>query len=186
MPSAWVHAVIDLIAYGRPYFDLHKEKDKPHEFLGSNHRIVNHDWYQAYGRSWNFCEPFPCWIKESIRILGNEEGADKAEEQMAWVDHDYIDRIWDNLSSQEKKYREGFFAWILFNPGILKEWAGVDVLGGRIQRLIDEREVWGYYPELKLEYKRLCKYVKAIKDKDEVLQNMIERYGQKEYISNFS
>jgi len=59
-------------------------------------------------------------------------------------------------------------------------------LGGRIQRLIDEREVWWYYPELKLEYKRLCKYVKAVKDKDEVLQNMIERYGQKEYISNFS
>ena len=26
MASAWVHAVIDIIAYGRPYFDLHKEK----------------------------------------------------------------------------------------------------------------------------------------------------------------
>jgi hypothetical protein len=63
--------------------------------LGPNHRIVDHDWYQAYGRSWNFCEPFPSGIKESVRILGNEEGADKAEEQMAWIDHDYIDKIWD-------------------------------------------------------------------------------------------
>lgn len=92
MASVWIHAVIDLIAYGRAYFDLHKEKDKPHEFLGANHRIVNHDWYQAYGKSWNFCEPFPSSIKD---ILGNEERADKAEEQMAWIDHDYIDRTWD-------------------------------------------------------------------------------------------
>ncbi|MDP2753312.1 MAG: hypothetical protein Q8P40_02850, partial [Nitrospirota bacterium] len=37
MANVWVHAVIDLIAYGKPYFDLHKEKDKPHEILGSRH-----------------------------------------------------------------------------------------------------------------------------------------------------
>jgi hypothetical protein len=49
MAYAWVHAVIDLIAYGRPYFGLHKEKDKPYELLGPNHRIINPDWYQSYG-----------------------------------------------------------------------------------------------------------------------------------------
>ncbi len=166
MADGWVHAVIDLVAYGKPYFALHKEKDKPHELLGSNHRIVNHDWYQAYGRYWNFCEPFPSWIKESIRISGNEKGTDKAEEQLAWIDHDYIDRTWDVLSNLEKKYWEGFFAWVLLSPKILKDWAGVDVFDSRIQRLIDGREVWEYCPELKFEYKRLCGYVKAIKEKD--------------------
>ena len=185
MPSAWVHAVIDLIAYGRPYFDLHKEKDKPHELLGSNHRIVNHDWYQAYGRAWNFCEPFPSWIKESIRILGNEEGADKAEEQMVWIDHDYIDKTWDALSDPDRKYWEGFFAWVLLSPKILKDWAGVDILNGKIQTIINNHEVWESCPELKSEYKRLYNYVKAVID-DKILQDMLERYGQKEYIFDFS
>jgi len=185
MPNGWVHSVIDLIAYGMPYFGLHKKKDKPHEILGSNHRIVNHNWYQAYGRLWDFQDPFPSWLKESIRILGNEEGAEKVEEQMTWIDHDYIDRIWDTISAQEKKYREGFFAWILFNPEILKEWAGVDVLYGRIQRLIDGHEILEYCPELKSEYKRLCKYVKAVKENDEVLKNMIDSYGRKEFRPDF-
>jgi len=185
MPSGWVHGVIDLIAYGRHYLDLHKEKDRAYEILGSNHRIVNHEWYQVCWRFWDFHNPFPSWLKESIRILANEEGAEKAEEQMAWVDHDYIDRIWDNLSSQEKKYREGFFSWIVFNPEVLKEWAGVDVLYGRIQSLIDRREIWEYCPELKFEYKTLYKYVKAVKEKDEVLQKVIERYGREEYRPDF-
>lgn len=183
MSSAWVHAVIDFIAYGRAYFDLHKEKDKPYELLGSNHRIVSHDWYQAYGRSWNFCEPFPSWIKESIRILGNEEGADKAEEQMAWVDHDYIDRIWDDLSVQERRYWEGFFIYVLLSPKILKEWAGVDVLKGTIQRVINGYEVWESCPELKPEYKRLRSYIEAVKKNNEDLQDMLGRYG--EYICGF-
>ena len=185
MPSAWIHAVIDLIAYGRPCFDIHKEKDKPHELLGSNHRIVNHDWYQAYGRAWNFCEPFPSWIKESIRILGNEEGADKAEEQMVWIDHDYIDKTWDALSDPERKYWERFFVWVLLSPKILKDWAGVNTLNGKIQRIINNHEVWESCPELKSEYKRLYNYVKAVID-DKILQDMLELYGQKEYISDFS
>ena len=177
MPSAWVHAVIDLIAYGRPYFDLHKEKDKPHELLGAKHRVVNHDWYQAYGRSWNFREPFPSWIEESIQILGNEEGADKAEVQMAWIDHDYIDGTWDVLSHLERKYWEGFFAWVLLNPKILKDWAGADVLDGKIQRVIKNYEIWESYPELKCEYKRLCNYVEAVKENNTILQDMLRNYG---------
>jgi len=104
MPSAWVHAAINIIAYGRPYFDLHKEKDKAHETLGPNHRIVNHEWYQDYGKFWDYHDPFPTSLKEFIRIFGIKEGADKAEELMAWVDHDYIDRIWDDLSDQERRY----------------------------------------------------------------------------------
>ncbi len=178
MANAWIHAVIDLIAYGRAYFDLHKEKDKPHEFLGANHRIVNHDWYQAYGRYWNFHDPFPSWIKESIRVFGNEEEADKAEENMAWIDHDYIDRTWDFLSAPERKYREGFFTWVLFSPEILKNWAGVDVLNGKIQRVIKNHEVWESCPGLKSEYRNLYKYVKVVIKNDKILQNTWERYAE--------
>jgi hypothetical protein len=104
---------------------------------------------------------------------------------MARVTHDYIDRIWDNLSRRERKYREGFFVWILFNPEMLKKWAGVDVLNGRIQRLINGHEVWEYCCKLKREYKILCEYVKVVRKKDEVLQNMIEHYEGEEYTPNF-
>lgn len=176
MPSAWVHAAIDLIAYGRSYFDLHKKKDKAYELLGPNHRIVNHDWYQAYGRSWNFCEPFPPGIKESIRLLGNKEGADKAEEQMAWIDHDYIDRTWDVLSGSERKYWEGFFAWVLFSPDILKDWAGVDVLNGKIHRVIEDQEIWEECPYTKAEYRRLRRYVEVVKSRDKRLRDILDRY----------
>lgn len=177
MPSGWIHATIDLIAYGRPYFDLHKEKDKAHETLGSKHRIVNHDWYQAYGKAWDFRDPFPSSIKDLILTIGNEEGDEKAEELMAWTDHDYIDKRWDNLSHQERRYWEGFFIWVLFNPKILREWAGVDILEGRIYRLIDGREIWENCPEVKCEYQRLCRYVKRVKEKNEDLRDTLERYA---------
>jgi len=180
MPSAWVHAVIDLLAYGRPYFDLHKQKDKPHTALSSNHRIVNHDWYQAYRSSWDFAEPFPPCIRESIQILRNEEGADKAEQVMAWTDHDYVDRTWDALSGVERKYWEGFFAWVLLSPKILKDRADVDVLDGKIKRTIKNHETWESCPQLRSEYKRVCNYVRAVIGNDRALQDMLERHGQKE------
>jgi len=176
MPNGWVHAVIDLIAYGRPYFNLHKEKDKASEVLGPNHRIVNHEWYQSYGKLWSFRDPFPFSLKKGIITLGNREGVDKAEEQMASVDHDYVDRIWDTLSPPQRKNIEGFCAWILFNPETLKEWAGVDVINGRIQRRIDGHEVWEDCAELRSEYVRLCNYVKVVKEKDKILRNMIDHY----------
>jgi len=159
MANAWVHSVIDLISYGRPYFDIHKKKDKSSEYLGRKHRVLNHKWYNNFGKLWDFNEPFPTLIKKSIQKLGNEKGVLKAEKGMAWTDHDYIDRIWDGLSDKQIKYWEGFFAWILFNPDILKSWAGVDVLNGKIKRLIKNSEVWEICPELKSEYKRLCNYV---------------------------
>ena len=185
MPSAWVHATIDLIAYGRSYFDIHKEKDEPYKTLGYKHRMIRHEWYQAFEREWNFHNPFPSCLKDQISKMRDINGSNKAEKRMAYIDHDYIDRIWDTLSPQEKKYRKGYFAWILFNPKILKEWAGVDVLDGRIQRMIDNCEVWETCSELIDDYKRLCSYVKIVIEDDGILQDMLKHYGLKEYITGF-
>ena len=82
---------------------------------------------------------------------------------MVYTDHDYIDRIWDDLSDKERKYWEGFVMWVVLNPKILKEWAKVDVLEGKIHRMINSCDVWEDCPELKSEYKRLCSYVNAVK-----------------------
>jgi len=177
MADAWVHALIDLIAYGRPYFDLHKGKDELSKQFGRHHRKARHEWYQAFGKTWSLDDPFPSCFKDRILRIGDLNGPEKAEERMAYTDHDYIDRIWGTLSNSERKYREGFFIWITLNPKILKEWAGVDVLKGKIHRVIDGCEIWEYCPELKSEYRRLCKYIQTVKDNDETLKGMIERYG---------
>ena len=177
MPNGWVHAVIDLIVYGRPYFSLHKKKDAPSQTLRWRHRIKRHEWYQACGKKWTLDEPFPSKLKELILEIRNANGPEKAERLMVYVDHDYIDRIWDDLSPKERKYWEGFFMWILFNPKILKEWAKVDVLEGRIHRTIKGREDWENCPELKSEYRGLCRYVNTVKEGDKNLQKIIERYG---------
>ena len=152
MPSGWVHATMDLIVFGRPYFDLHKDKDKAHETLGSKHRIIDHDWYQAFGRVWTLSDPFPEWLGESIQRLADSEGAVRAEEHMVLNAHDYLDRVWDRLSFLERKYWETFFVWLLLNPRILENWAGVDVVNGRIHRVNEGKEMWEAYPEIISEY----------------------------------
>ena len=91
--------------------------------------------------------------------------------------HDYLDKIWDDLSYTERKYWESFFAWLMLNPSILKNWAGVDVLNGRIQRIVDGHEIWEHCPELISDYRRLRRYVEVVIKKDKNLQNLLHQYG---------
>lgn len=177
MPNGWVHATVDLVAFGFSYFDLHQAKDKPYEILGSAHRMVNHEWYQAFGKAWTLSEPFPSRLTEWIRTLRNAKGARRAEEEMASAAHDYLDKIWDGLSDQERKYREGFFAWLILNPQILKDWAGVDVLNGRISRLVGDQQIWEDRPAARSEYERLRRYAAVVVGNNPDLQDMLERYG---------
>lgn len=185
MANAWLHAAVDFIAYGRTYFDLHKYKDEPHKRLGWNHRRERHEWYQAFEEKWNFDNPFPILLKDLISKLNQTIGSDKAEEQMAYVDHDYIDRIWDDLSDEERRQWEIFFIWVLLNPTILKRWAGVDVVKGTIHRVIDEQEVWEGCPEIIFEYKRLRRYIEVVISNDQILQKILERY-KAETVSEFT
>ncbi len=155
-----------------------KKKDKPSKILSCTHKKIGHEWYQAFGKKWNFDEPFPTCLKDQISEIRCINDPDKAEEQMAYTDRDYIDKIWDTLSLPERKYREGFLAWVLLTPKLLNEWAGVDVLEGKIQRIIDNCEVWEYCPELRSEYERLCSYVKVVIKNDSVLQDILKYYRQ--------
>ncbi|MGH8016207.1 MAG: hypothetical protein ACREBV_08455 [Candidatus Zixiibacteriota bacterium] len=173
MPSGWMHATIDLIAFGCPYFDIHKAKDKAYETLGYKHRAVNHAWYQEFGRLWTFDNPFPIWLKESIQSLGVDRSPEIAEQQMVKLSHDYLDKIWDTLSLENRKYWEGFFVWLLFNPEILKKWAGVDVIFGRIKRQSENQEIWDCVPEIKTEYRRLCRYLRKVVRRDTALQAIL-------------
>ncbi len=171
MPSALSHTIIDLLAYGRPYFDLHKEKDAAYATLGVNHRKVYHEWYNVYLDEWDFDEPFPQSLKQVIEYVAQARGGDDAERSQSYVSHDYYDRIWDSLSNEERRIQEGFLIWVLRRPDVLKQKFGVDVHGEKIERMINGQVVWEDAPGLRKEYLRLCAYADAVIRNSQVEQN---------------
>jgi hypothetical protein len=173
MPNAWVHATIDLIAYGRSYFDLHKRKDQWSKTLGSSHRIMDHDWYWKLNCEWNLNRPFPIHELHAVSFALCHH----AEEIQSYVSHDYWDRIWNGLSPEERKYDEAFFLWLLIHPSILKDWAGVDVLRGKIHRSVGGTNKWYPCPAVRQEYRRLRAYAESVKARDPEIRRMLSRFG---------
>jgi len=159
MASGWVHATMDLMAFGRSYFDLHKYKDHPWQELGNKHRQVHHDWYNEFGKSWSLDEPFPLIIQMRTDAIADP---DQAEQFQSWVSHDYLDRVWDTLNSEQRRNFERACKWFLENPEKLNQIYEMDVLNGLIYRVIDGQEVVEHCPQLIQEYRRLCKYVAKV------------------------
>ena len=159
MAAGWVHAAIDLMAFGRSYFDLHKYKDNPWKKLGYEHRQINHDWYKEFGKSWNFDKPFPPVIDMRTRAFASDE---KGEKYQSWVSHDYLDRIWDTLDFEQRRNFELACKWFLDNPMELNRVYEIDVFQGLIYRVIDGKQVIERCPELVTEYQRLRGYVAKV------------------------
>lgn len=159
MAAGWVHATMDLMAFGRSYFDLHQHKDHPWRQLGPKHRQVHHDWYNQFGKNWNFNEPFPLIIQMRTNAFADP---DRAEKFQSWIAHDYLDKIWDTLDSSQRKNIERTFKWLLEHPEDLNRIYGIDVFRGLICRVVDGKSVVERCPELIDEYKRLCSYVSKI------------------------
>jgi hypothetical protein len=109
----------------------------------------------------------------------------RADEYIASVAHEELDAIWDypELSCHERyatrKYWEAFHVWLVQNPEVLRTWAGVDVIAGRIQRVIDGAEIWETEPEVKVEYARLLRRARFLVRVDRDLAFMLAEYGQK-------
>ena len=160
MAAGWVHATMDLMAFGRSYFDLHKYKDHPWRELGYKHRQINHDWYNEFGKSWNFNEPFPIVIQMRTDAIADP---DDAEKYQSWVSHDYLDRIWDDLNQEQRHNFELTCKWFLDNPDKLIKIYEIDVFQGLIYRVIEGKIVVEHCPELIKEYQRLRRYVARIK-----------------------
>lgn len=159
MAAGWVHATIDLIAFGRSYFDLHQYKDHPWRELGFKHREINHDWYKEFGENWDFSDPFPLIIHMRTAVFSNP---DEAEKIQSWFSHDYIDRIWDMLDNNRRIEIEENFKRLLQNPEELNRACEIDVSHGFIYRVIDGKKVIEHCPQLIKEYQRLRNYVSKI------------------------
>ncbi|MBZ5492185.1 MAG: hypothetical protein LAO76_14740 [Acidobacteriia bacterium] len=156
MASGFLHEAFDLIVWGRVYRYIHQAKDRHAQHVpGLRHREKGHEWYQCFGSSWDFENQFPMWRHTEIQKLRERAGPEAAEEMMASDAHDLIDRTWDDLSSTERTYCEGLFVWLIYNPDILYSWAGVDVIHGRISRVIGDELVWEGSPETIIEYRAL-------------------------------
>jgi len=176
MAAGWFHRTLDLMAFGRIYSHVHREKDAASQKMaGRRHREVGHEYYQQYGKLWNHENPFPPWVLDVIQELRDRKGAESAEERMASYGHDHLDRVWDELPRHVRRYWEGCFVFLLYHPEILENWAGVDVIQGRIQRTIDGQELWEDSPETLEEYRWLRREVsRHVKYR---LKDMLDSYG---------
>lgn len=159
MASGWVHATVDLLAFGRSYFDAHKKKDLPWRDLGYKHRVVNHPWYHQLGRKWNLDNPFPSYILDKT---ASAKDPDTAERFQSWISHDYLDRIWDTLDESERRDVERGFKQLLETPEKINKMAQIDVVKGLIYRVVDGKDVIEECPELIHEYNRLRAYVSKV------------------------
>ncbi|MGE0827484.1 MAG: hypothetical protein AB7P18_35835 [Candidatus Binatia bacterium] len=162
MASGLVHGIYSLIVFGHPYEYVHSEKDAPSQHMpGLRHRNYRHGWYKAYGKIWDFTNLFPESVQRKTKRLQCSEGGRQAEEHEVSITHDCVDRIWDyeELPREDRAFLrkciEGALICILLNPPFLKQWAGVDVHAGKIQRVIDGQEVWEESPQVTIEYKTL-------------------------------
>lgn len=185
MASGFVHEVQTLIALGRSYPHIHQRKDGPARYRpGLAHRRVRHNWYQSHGTLWHVDNPGSDVALKRLDRVRRVLGPDKADEYIASLAHDQLDVIWDysELSHSERKfarkYWEAFHVWIVLRPGLLKTWGGVDVLSGRIQRIVDDVEVWENDPEVKREYARLLRRAQVLARRDRGIAFMLKTYGQ--------
>src|SRR5262249_51865129 len=153
-----------------------RKKDKWSQSLGSAHRKIDHDWYWEFERSWSFDNPLPQLVSDRISSIKATRGPIAAEEEQVRLSHDSLDRTWDVLSKERRKYWEAFFIWLLFNPDLLRSWAGVDVLKGEILRRENGQDKWHSCPSVRDEYKRLRAYADAVKGKDPELRRMLKLF----------
>lgn len=175
MAAGWFHQTQDLIAFGRIYPYVQREKDAASQRMpGRRHREVGHDYYRQYGKLWSNDNPFPPCVTEAIQRLKDSKGPEVAEEEMASYAHDHLDRVWDELARETRRYWEGCFVCLLYHPEVLESWAGVDVIRGKIRRSIDGQEIWEDSPETREEYRKLRREVsRHVKYR---LKDMLDRY----------
>jgi len=124
MPPGWIHETIDMIAWGRVYWSVHKEKDKYWRELGTKHRIMEHPLYQR-GLA---CVRGGVTLEEVLNFMYDEakkrtrcdweEGvsADIIEARQANMAHDIWDLLWDDFTPVERVGIARAFRDVILRP----------------------------------------------------------------------
>jgi hypothetical protein len=183
MASKFVHDMLSLIIFGLPYDEVHARKDSFSQLApGIIHRKVRHRKYQAYQKTWNMEAPFSHEENRSIKRVLAWKGADIAEKYMASLSHDVQDRVWDypEISADERAavrlYWEAFCVWLVLNPDLLKSWAGVDVISGRLCREVGGVSIWQEEPALIGAYAALFNRANFLLRRKTALRETLQRY----------
>lgn len=183
MPQGFIHDALTFVALGNPCAEVHRHKDAAaSQRPGLLHRRIRHGWYRAFGRLWDFTAPFPEVVKQRIAKFLTASGPTSAERYMASLGHDLADRVWryDELTHEERrftrKYWESFWVWVILNPGVLQDWGGVNVISGKIQRLIDGRLIWEDAPDVEHQYQVLKTRALFLLKVDKPLREMFQHY----------
>ena len=110
MPPGWIHETIDMIAWGRVYWSVHRRKDRFWPELGTKHRIREHDFYQK-GRTLIKqgvpIEEVLNWMYQYAKERTKSEWkeglpADVIEARQAGMAHECWDLLWDDFTSAER------------------------------------------------------------------------------------
>jgi hypothetical protein len=179
-----VHAVNSLIAFGYPYEHIHARKDRYSQRRpGTAHRTVRHPRYRRLGYTWDMSDVYTEALNQATRRIARWKGPHRAEEWQVSVAHDVDDRVWDfdnrprDERVQTRQYWETFCVWLVLNPSVLKTWAGVDVLEGKIHRVVDCVEVWEDEPTLPAAYQELRRKVEFRLRVDRKLAALVACWG---------
>lgn len=173
MASGLCHAIIDLLSFGRSHFDLHQWKDEPSQWLGTQHRELRHEWYNAHGVDWDSDDPFPTKLNGTIEGVAESAGDEEAEKAMSFVGHDFVDYRWDKMSSSMRVHYTAACIGVLQNTEILRTTYGVDIATEQIRRTIDGKEIWEPAPGLKHEHDRLIRYAAKVVQNNSDLRRIL-------------
>lgn len=94
MAPRWIHEFFDVLTFGRSYWRMHKRIDKAHETLRWEHRKVEHEYYQMF-KHHN--------LNEFLRNIPQLSSSSKNIYAGVKLAHCLVDRMWDELSSEERK-----------------------------------------------------------------------------------
>lgn len=94
MAPRWIHEFFDVLTFGRSYWRIHKKIDKWFEVYGVEHRKLEHEYYQMFKN--HDLNEFLKSVPQLLHALKNiEEGVKLA--------HCVVDKVWDELSLEQKK-----------------------------------------------------------------------------------
>jgi len=124
MPPGWIHQTIDMIAWGRIYWSVHKDKDRYWRELGTGHRIMEHPLYQkglACAEAGKPLEDVLNFMYDLARQRTQadwQEGLcpDDIEARQAAMAHDCWDLLWDDLTPEERTGIAGAFRDVVLRP----------------------------------------------------------------------
>lgn len=122
MPRRWLHELIDLCTLGKSFWWVHREKDKPWEFLGPDHREVRHretvEWivglFRKAGRMLPQLPPEEFYhdLRKVLEEFTSSEIMEQYREFLkklppeanATIQHEAVDEIWSTYDYKTKRF----------------------------------------------------------------------------------